>query len=40
MLNEANNFLRCDDMSSAFRAVFLNANGFSWVITDLLVDLP
>lgn len=40
MFNNANNFLRCDDKSSANGALFVNANGFPWVLTDLPVDLP
>jgi LruC domain-containing protein len=40
MFNDANNFLRCDDRSSADGALFVNANGFPWVLTDLPIDLP
>ena len=40
MFNDANNFLRCDDRSSANGALFVNANGFPWVLTDLPIDSP
>jgi LruC domain-containing protein len=39
MYNDANNFSRCDDMSSGIN-LFVNKNGFPWVLTDLPVDLP
>jgi LruC domain-containing protein len=40
MYNDANNFSRCDDMSSDMTNLFINKNGFPWVLTDLPVDLP
>lgn len=40
MFNDANNFLRCDDKSSGITNLFVNANGFPWVLNDLPVDLP
>lgn len=39
MYNDANNFSRCDDKSSGTN-LFVNNNGFPWVLTDLPVDLP
>jgi LruC domain-containing protein len=40
MFNDANNFSRCDDGSSPSGALFVNTNGFPWVLADLPVDLP
>tara|TARA_B100000809_G_scaffold169704_1_gene167059 strand:- start:3117 stop:5312 length:2196 start_codon:yes stop_codon:yes gene_type:complete len=40
MFNDDTNFLRCDDMSSDADKLFVNANGFPWVLTDLPTDLP
>jgi LruC domain-containing protein len=37
--NDANNFLKCDDNSTGTN-LFVNANGFPWVLTDLPMDLP
>tara|TARA_R110001606_G_scaffold93376_1_gene207399 strand:- start:109078 stop:111309 length:2232 start_codon:yes stop_codon:yes gene_type:complete len=39
MYNDASNFLRCDDKSSGIN-LFVNANGFPWVLNDLPMDLP
>ncbi|TXD54040.1 MULTISPECIES: LruC domain-containing protein [unclassified Polaribacter] len=40
MYNDANNFSRCDDKSLGDGNLFINANGFPWVLTDLPMDLP
>jgi LruC domain-containing protein len=40
MYNDSSNFLRCDDNSSVITSLFVNANGFPWVLNDLPVDLP
>ena len=40
MYNDSSNFLRCDDKSSDVTKLFVNANGFPWVLTDLPMDLP
>lgn len=39
MYNVSTNFLRCDDKSSGIN-LFVNSNGFPWVLTDLPIDLP
>ena len=39
MFNDSNNFLKCDDNSSG-NNLFVNANGFPWVLNDLPIDLP
>lgn len=40
MYNDSSNFLRCDDKSAGITSLFVNANGFPWVLNDLPMDLP
>jgi LruC domain-containing protein len=40
MFNDSSNFLRCDDSSAGITSLFVNANGFPWVLNDLPIDLP
>ncbi|SDS35453.1 LruC domain-containing protein [Polaribacter sp. KT25b] len=40
MYNDSSNFLRCDDSSSVITSLFVNSNGFPWVLNDLPMDLP
>ncbi|MFT5876117.1 MAG: LruC domain-containing protein [Clostridium sp.] len=40
MFNDSSNFLRCDDKSAGITSLFVNANGFPWVLNDLPMDLP
>jgi LruC domain-containing protein len=39
MFNDSSNFLRCDDKSSGIANLFVNSNGFPWVLNDLPMDL-
>ena len=38
--NDDSNFLRCDDRSSDINNLFVNSNGFPWVLNDLPIDMP
>lgn len=40
MFNDDNNFLLCDDRSSDVTNLYVNSNGFPWVLNDLPIDLP
>jgi LruC domain-containing protein len=40
MFFDSNNFLQCDDSSSTIDNLFVNANGFPWVLNDIPMELP
>jgi LruC domain-containing protein len=40
MFFDEDNYLLCDDHSSGINGLFMNANGFPWVINDLPMELP
>ena len=40
MFNDSSNFSRCDDNSSDIGNLFVNSNGFPWVLSDLPIDWP
>jgi LruC domain-containing protein len=40
MFNNENNFSNCDDKSTDITNLFVNSNGFPWVLNDLPMDIP